>query len=505
MRSSAGIRDPTEVYPTGLNSPGRVIKDNRPEFFSRDLHNVNRRQVTNVVHRDNLVIQDTVRVIVVGVVRRQWRRKISSTLKQSVQEGHSPCFILYDDQAEHIRSIGPGVLEGTPNPYWCYFVPNVICFTSSAGNSRRNTENVSSAPINRVTVGSKIIDLRLDGTSNNPLRFHTGDPVYIIILASGAAPHWRPTSTCIWHGDIKRGNFYAQLIMVSRCYCFTLNNYTDEDVEQLSAATMPVKAIGWGREVGESGTPHLQGYLELTKPMRIAGLKKLGGAYAKMHLETRRGSREEAIAYCGKEAPWEAHGNWDITQGSRTDLDITRQRALEGGMREVTLTGNAQQIKVAEKFLTYHEEPRDWHTQVDWYWGPTGTGKSRRAREDLANCDLFVKNDGSRWWDGYDGHEAVILDDFRDSWWSLTETLSLLDRYEKRVEVKGGWRQFVPKRIIVTSAKHPATCYAGTGEDVQQLLRRIGSVTEFRNEVGGGNTEPLLPDEDIEKILAELC
>lgn len=284
--------------------------------------------------------------------------------------------------------------------------------------------------------------------------------------------------------------------MVSRCYCFTLNNYTDEEVTILSECNPPLKAIWWGKEVGENGTPHLQGYATFKKPMRIVGIKKLPGC-ERMHLEVRRGTHQQAIDYCGKSAPLEKFGDTEKGQGYRTDIDWVRSTAGTEGMRGVTLCGNMQQIRVAEKFLTYHEESRDWKPHIEWYWGATGTGKSRTAREKLANDDMFVKNDGSKWWDGYDAHDAVIIDDFRDSWWSLTEMLSLLDRYEKRVEYKGGWRQFVPRKIIVTSARAPHTMYAGCGEDVGQLLRRIDVVTEFCNEVTQGNTDGLSDSIDL--------
>lgn len=294
--------------------------------------------------------------------------------------------------------------------------------------------------------------------------------------------------------------------MVSRCYCFTLNNYTEEETAELSQCKPPLKGMWWGREVGENGTPHLQGYMTLTKPMRITGIAKIPGC-RRMHLEVRRGTHQEAITYCGKESPLEKYGDTTRAQGSRSDLDRARRLATEGGMRAVTLTEKHQGIVVAEKFLTYHEEPRDWKPRIDWYWGPTNTFKSSVARAMLEDKDVYTKNNGTKWWNGYDRHEAVIIDDFRDSWWSLTEMLSLLDRYEKQIEVKNGMRQFVPKWIIVTSAKHPASLYGGCGEDVQQLLRRIDLVTEFCNEVGRGNTEALPPpmvDDDIEEVLKDL-
>lgn len=286
--------------------------------------------------------------------------------------------------------------------------------------------------------------------------------------------------------------------MVSRNVCWTLNNWTEEEEAQLIISG-PVKYICWGREEGEQeGTPHLQGYAEFCKPMRWAGIKKLGGPWARMHLEGRRGTQEQAIDYTRKDNNWVEVGQKAL-KGARTDLCRARATALEEGMRGVTLTCTHQAIRVAEKFLTYHEEPRDWLCDVHWIWGPSGAGKSKLARELTCDMDTYVKNDGTKWWEGYDAHEAVIIDDFRDSWWPVTEMLSLLDRYEKRVEYKGGTRQFKPRTIVITSVKPPAAHYTQTGEPVKQLLRRITRVTELCNEVGGGNTEappPVIPEEE---------
>lgn len=58
-------------------------------------------------------------------------------------------------------------------------------------------------------------------------------------------------------------------------YCFTLNNYTEEEVFEIDTlVTNPdsnIRFICYGFEKGEDGTPHLQGYLELHKE----GIKKL--------------------------------------------------------------------------------------------------------------------------------------------------------------------------------------------------------------------------------------
>lgn len=253
-----------------------------------------------------------------------------------------------------------------------------------------------------------------------------------------------------------------------RNICFTWNNYDDTVLDR-------IKHLGWsyciyGKEVGENGTKHLQGYAEYDKNQKLGGLyKKWIGA----HIESRRGTQDEAIRYCKKDGDFSEFGK-KKEQGTRTDLDRVRLQAVESGMRGIVGWASLTQIQTAEKYLKYCEEPRDWKPEILWVWGGPGTGKSRYARECLN--DPYTKNDGTKWWEGYDGHEDVIIDDFRDSWWSLTEMLSLLDRYEKRIECKGSSRQFRAKRIIVTSAMSPEECYKGCGEDIKQLLRRIDDI-----------------------------
>lgn len=58
--------------------------------------------------------------------------------------------------------------------------------------------------------------------------------------------------------------------------------------------------------------------------------------------------------------------------------------------------------------------------------------------------------------------------------------LRLFDRYPYQVEVKGGTRQFLARKIYVTTPKSPAlTWESRTEEDLAQLLRRITEVKHF--------------------------
>lgn len=259
--------------------------------------------------------------------------------------------------------------------------------------------------------------------------------------------------------------------------CWTLNNWTDEEEFALLFPELPITYICWGEEVGEQGTRHLQGYAEFSYSVRFGTLKGYPG-FGRMHIEERQGTQDQAIAYTKKDGLWIEIGTKRRAKkrGDRLDLDDARVAARDVGMREVAQWGSLQEIKVAEKYLTYCETKRNWKPTVIWLYGETGTGKSRMAHQMYP--EAYTKSDSSKWWEGYDGHREVILDDFRGDWMPFHEMLTLLDRYERRVEFKGGSRQMLAETIVITSCHPPEEVYSGVcRERMDQLLRRI-DITE---------------------------
>jgi len=84
-----------------------------------------------------------------------------------------------------------------------------------------------------------------------------------------------------------------------RC-CFTLNNYSDIELQALKdKINEKVALLIVGKEVGESGTPHLQGYVEFKKPKQWSTVKRFIGE--RCHIEKARGTRAQNIQYCQKE------------------------------------------------------------------------------------------------------------------------------------------------------------------------------------------------------------
>lgn len=281
----------------------------------------------------------------------------------------------------------------------------------------------------------------------------------------------------------------------SRNYCITLNN-PDPTTKETLLTENTLRGVVFaivGAEVGEGGTPHLQGYVAFKNPKTLAAAKRAINLRA--HLTKANGSAEQNVTYCSKEDgdPW-TFGEVPAGQGRRNDLTVIDVDAIKAGtkVREF-LHQNPKSQAFAMHMVRqkYFEKVRDFKGLVVWIFGAAGIGKTRRAHEHwgamrgLGDPDdnTYVKND-TKWWDGYDRHEVVLIDDFRPSWWKMTYMLRAIDRYAMQVEVKNGARQLVPKLIVITSIRHPNTMYQmpdenGVREPNDQLIRRIDIIEEL--------------------------
>lgn len=108
----------------------------------------------------------------------------------------------------------------------------------------------------------------------------------------------------------------------SRYWCFTINNYTDDDIISLRqhGAIASVSYLIFGREVAPTtGTLHLQGYIIFATRVRFTQAR--GYFPAGCHLEVSRGSPGTASDYCKKDGDFEEFGA--ITRGgggTRSDV-----------------------------------------------------------------------------------------------------------------------------------------------------------------------------------------
>lgn len=282
-----------------------------------------------------------------------------------------------------------------------------------------------------------------------------------------------------------------------RSFVFTINNYTDDHVE--SCKSLNYKYILFGYEVAPTtGTKHIQGYVQFKNPISMNSIiKQLPGA----HIEPAKGNYQANHDYCTKSEDYFEDGE-PPHQGSRSDIHSARALLQETGrMRDVVAEATSyQSIQVCNKYLEYHEKKRDFQPKVYWLYGPTGTGKSHTAKTHCQDDDPYYCGKSNQWWQGYDGHKTVIIDDFRASFCVFNELLRMLDKYPYSIECKGGSRQLLATKMYITSPFHPKDVYAGvTTECKEQLLRRIRKIvhltTRYQPE------EPPSDDEEDDKLV----
>lgn len=76
-----------------------------------------------------------------------------------------------------------------------------------------------------------------------------------------------------------------------------------------------------------------------------------------------------------------------------------------------------------------HAHDCDFKTEVYWFYGPTGTGKSKLAFEIAKQASsFFVKDATNKWWCGYEQQEVVIVDDYRKDFSTFAQLLRLMDQ-----------------------------------------------------------------------------
>jgi len=278
----------------------------------------------------------------------------------------------------------------------------------------------------------------------------------------------------------------------AKCWCFTLNNPESEwpiNFTEWDSVSYAVHQL----ECGASGTRHWQGYVEFAKKQSLSYLRRI---LPRAHWEVRRGSRDEARTYCMKEegrqaGPYE-HGTWQRSlQGKRSDLLVVKEK-IKQGVNEAEIADEHFQswVRFYKAFREYRRitvPNRNWKTEVHVLHGPTGTGKSKWAMDHYPNAYWKQR---SQWWDGYEGQDCVVLDEFY-GWLPYDVLLRLCDRYPLLVETKGGQVNFLAKTLIITTNEHPEkwykNCYWQALQrrvDIWHNLPMLGTHVEFTDYVG---------------------
>lgn len=239
---------------------------------------------------------------------------------------------------------------------------------------------------------------------------------------------------------------------------------------------------------------HIQGYVEFKQKISLstARLYLPHGA----HLEQRKGTQKEAIDYCSKEetkveGPLE-FGTMSEGQGTRNDINNAIQAIKDGGSIQDLIENYPVTFCKYIKGLLYiknmyelkNKTWRDIYVAV--YWGDAGTGKTKSVYEKETYNNVYKLNASTQsiWFDGYDGEDVLLIDDF-NGWIPFKFMLNILDGYPLNLPIKGGQAFAKWTKVYITSNSHWLEWYENIEpKDQVALKRRIKITQEFTRSMG---------------------
>ncbi len=269
--------------------------------------------------------------------------------------------------------------------------------------------------------------------------------------------------------------------MQQRNWCFTDFELLDwnqiyEDFNDI------IRYIIWGKErCPKTNKDHYQGFIQFINQKRLIAVKKISGSN-KIHLEACKGTVKDNMIYCQKEGNYREKGK-AISQGYRSDLEDIKNLLDKGSsMKDIADFNFGAYCRYRNSFERYKQMVNKNRTkefrkvEVIVIKGPTGCGKTRRAVE-TSKDHWKVEGDELQWFDGYEGEETIVIDEY-DNQINCTKLLGLLDGYQRRLPIKGGFTYANWKRVILTSNNRNMHT-AAKAEHQNALKRRITKVINF--------------------------
>ncbi len=154
----------------------------------------------------------------------------------------------------------------------------------------------------------------------------------------------------------------------SKYWVFTLNNPSEDEVTKISDSLVKeTDYMTWQLEEGKEGTRHIQGYVCFKNRKMMKSIKKIWND--RLHLEVRRGTHDEAKAYCQKDdtrvkgQEFVEYGDDEKVpkkKGQRNDLTDIKDKILAGiRIRDIEDEHFGAFAKYGRYFKAYNDKVKD--------------------------------------------------------------------------------------------------------------------------------------------------
>lgn len=253
----------------------------------------------------------------------------------------------------------------------------------------------------------------------------------------------------------------------AKSWIYTVNNYTEEDIKLVQSLT-DVTRHRCCKEVGEGGTPHLQGAITFWRAYRRVQLSKLVP-----RASWRVAKAVDAVNYCIK-----GEIIIDLTKKDprkRVSEEIADDIRAGKKVKEILKDHLAYAViharAISSLMTILKPDPPSWRdVTVLWIAGPTGTGKTKLA---MAGPSVYRLTHQDRvWFDGYDGQERLVIDELSVPYIPFNWLLQLLDGYPITLPIKGGFADAYFNEVYITSNRLPFDVYKDIPDHRQAALAR---------------------------------
>jgi hypothetical protein len=216
---------------------------------------------------------------------------------------------------------------------------------------------------------------------------------------------------------------------------------------------------------------HWQILVIFKRKLRRGGVKDIFGRTC--HAEPSRSNA--ADEYVWKEATRVAGtqfelGDRPLNRANSADWEAIKGNAKRGRLDDIPGDIFVRNYGNLKRIAVDYCEPVAVERTVNVYWGPTGVGKSHRAWDE-AGLHAYPKDPRSKFWDGYRGHEHVVIDEFRGDI-DVAHVLRWFDKYPVIVEVKGSSVVLAATTIWITSNLNPTEWYPTLDQLTREALER---------------------------------